>query len=163
MEGTIDRPTARAPALYQRQQSAQTLAEGLAEYYALNEGVVTRPSDLPRESAELFRSHDLCHVIFGLSTSPGDEALADTRTLLSCDVGFARYADYLRTDAQAKALFAQIGFWRLIWIALAALPRILRALIEAARMSRRWPWKPPEGDLDRTLADLRSDYRIRVI
>ena len=61
---------------YQRQHSPQTLAEGLEEYYSANIGRVTRPNALPPESARLFRSHDMCHVIFGLNTAPADEALA---------------------------------------------------------------------------------------
>lgn len=90
---------------YQDQDSTQTLREGLAEYYAANVGIVMRPDDLPPESVALFRSHDLCHVIFGLDTSLGDETLADTRTLLSCDVGARRYARYLTSDRTAKTLF----------------------------------------------------------
>jgi hypothetical protein len=43
------------------------------------------------ESAEPFRSHDICHVIFGLDTTFADEAMVDTRTLLSCDVGVRKY------------------------------------------------------------------------
>ena len=95
----------RARLGYQQQDSALTLAEGLEEYYIANVGTVTRPRDLPAESAGLFRSHDICHVIFGLDTRLSDEALADVRTLLSCDVGFRRYAAYLTQDKQAKALF----------------------------------------------------------
>src|SRR5262245_52459125 len=51
---------------YQEQDSSQTLREGLAEYYRANPGIVTRPANLPAESVALFRSHDMCHVIFGL-------------------------------------------------------------------------------------------------
>ena len=153
----------RGQAEYQRQRSSQTLAEGLNEYYAVNESIISRPSDLPPESAALFRSHDLCHVIFGLSTSLGDEAMADARTMLSCDVGLARYADYLRTDAQAKALFAEIGIWNSVWITFTALPRIVRAVFEMRHVRRRWPWNPPEQHLSRSLAELRDEYGIRVI
>jgi hypothetical protein len=148
---------------YQSPQSTQTLAEGLAEYYAANEGIVTRPSDLPPASAQLFRSHDLCHVIFGLSTNLSDEAMADARTMLSCDVGFARYADYLRTDSQAKALFAQFGVLQSIWITVRALPRIFRAVLEMRRVRKRWPWTPPDDYLGRSLADLRREHGIRLI
>src|SRR5438270_10363234 len=55
-----------------------------------------------RGSAELFRSHDVCHVIFGLDTTFADEALVDARTLLSCDAGVRKYARYLAlSDDQA--------------------------------------------------------------
>lgn len=154
----------RNPTLaYQDQDSRQTLAEGLAEYYAANRGRVTRPADLPPDSAALFRSHDMCHVIFGLDTSLADETLADTRTLFSCDVGMTRYVRYLRQDEQAKALFKELGWAKGVAITIACLPRILRAAVEARRMRRRWPWTPPDDYALRPLADLRREYGIRVI
>jgi len=148
---------------YQQQDSAQTLAEGLAEYYAANAGKVVRPRDLPPDSIALFRSHDLCHVIFGLDTTLADEVLADTRTLFSCDVGARRYAVYLARDQQAQALFREIGYLKSAWATLMAVPRICRAAIEAWRMTKRWPWVPPDSFQRRTLADLRDEFGIRVI
>ncbi|HEY8003750.1 MAG TPA: hypothetical protein VIE16_05945 [Phenylobacterium sp.] len=148
---------------YRRQDSGQTLAEGLDEYYAANLGVVTRPSDLPPESAALFRNHDICHVIFGLDTTIADEAMADSRTLMSCDVGMRRYLAYLAQDSQAKAVFKAAGYGRTAWITLLTMPRICRAALEAFRMRRRWPWTPPDSFQGRTLADLRREFGIRVI
>ena len=148
---------------YQQQDSAQTLSKGLEEYYAANVGTVTRPSDLPPESAALFLSHDICHVIFGLGTCLADEALADARTLLSCDVGFHRYAIYMTQDKQAKALFKELGYLKSAWVTLLALPRICSAVLEAWLMKKRWPWVPPEPFLHRTLADLREEFGIRVM
>ena len=72
----------RVRARYQAQDSHQTLLEALDEYYARNLGRVRRPSELAPESAALFRSHDLCHVIFGLDTTLADEAMADVRNML---------------------------------------------------------------------------------
>ncbi len=148
---------------YQNQNSALTLAEGLEEYYASYAGRVLRPPDLPPESLELFRSHDICHVIFGLGTSLDDEALADTRTLVSCDVGLRRYTAYLARDEQARALFRETGYLRTLWATMLTMPRICRALIEARRMKKRWPWVPPESFHSRTLEDLRREFGIRVL
>jgi hypothetical protein len=148
---------------YQQPDSQMTLAEGLAEYYAANVGRVTDPADLPPDSAALFRSHDICHVIFGLDTNLADETLADTRTLLSCDVGMRRYAGYLTADAQAKALFKALGWWGAVRITVACLPRIARAAYEAMRTKKRWPWTPPDAYGGRPLAELRREYDIRVI
>lgn len=148
---------------YQEQDSPQTLSEALAEYYAANVGIVTRPADLSPESASLFRSHDYCHVIFGLGTTLGDETLADTRTLFSCDVGMQRYAAYLATDEQAKALFRELGYSRAIWATVLSLPRIFRAAVKSWRMPKRWPWSPPDAYLNRSLAELRREFGIHVI
>jgi hypothetical protein len=148
---------------YQQQGSSQTLRQGLEEYYEANPGIVTRPSDLPAQSIALFRSHDICHVIFGLNTSLGDETLADMRTLLSCDVGMRRYARYLVEDEAAKALFKELGYAKALWITLLSVPRILRAALEGLRMRKRWPWVPPETYLDQPLGELRREFGIRVI
>jgi hypothetical protein len=148
---------------YQQQDCALTLAEGLEEYYAANAGTVVRPRDLPPESFALFRSHDMCHVIFGLDTTLDDEALADTRTLFSCDVGMRRYAAYLAQDKQAQALFKEFGYLKSAWVTVLAIPRICHAAIEAWRMKKRWPWVPPESFQNRTLADLRREFGIRIV
>ena len=149
--------------LYQAQDSTQTLAQGLAEYYAQNAGRVLPPEALTPESAELFRSHDICHVIFGLDTTLADEAMADTRTMLSCDVGLKRYAKYMTSNPDAKAIFREIGYLTALWGTVKVVPRMLRAVRERFRMTKRWPWCPPEEYQSRTLADLRREYGIRVI
>lgn len=148
---------------YLAQDSRQTLAEGLAEYYAQNRGRVSPPSSLPPKSAELFRSHDMCHVIFGLDTTLSDEAMADIRTLFSCDVGWRRYAKYMTSDPEAKAIFKELGRLTALWVTVRSIPRMLRAIGEAQRMPRRWTWNPPEEFQHRTLADLRREFGIRVI
>jgi hypothetical protein len=140
-----------------------TLAEALAEYYAANTGRVLRPSDLSKESAELFRSHDMCHVIFGLETTFADEATVDTRILLSCDVGVRKYVRYPMTNPEAKAIFKEVGYLKSIWITVLAIPRVLRATWEAWKMPRKWPWTPPPAFQKRTLSDLRREFGIVVI
>jgi hypothetical protein len=148
---------------YQEEDSQQTLAEGLAEYYAVNGERVSPPPSLPPESQALFRNHDVCHVIFGLDTTLDDEGMADVRTLLSCDVGWRRYARHMTSDPEAKAIFKDLGYARAVWATLIILPRMLRAIGEAWRTSKRWPWDAPADYFDRSLADLRRDYGIRLI
>jgi hypothetical protein len=154
---------ALGPLRYQRQDSTQTLADGLEEYYAANVGKVARPDNLPPESVALFRSHDMCHVVFGLNTTLDDEALADVRTLLSCDVGVRRYVAYLATDKQAQALFKELGYLKSAWVTIRAVPRIWRATVEACRMRKRWPWTPPASFQQRPLAELRQEYGIHLV
>lgn len=148
---------------YQIQESVQTLAEGLEEYYRANAGKVLGPCDLPPESTALFRSHDMRHVIFGLGTTIYDEAMVDTRTMLSCDVGAERYLRYLETDQRAREVFKRLGYFRCVWATVVATPRMCLALIELWRKKKRWPWEPPESYQDRTLSELRNEHGIRVI
>jgi hypothetical protein len=153
---------AEPQARYQEQTSRQTLAEGLEEYYALNLGKVRRPEELAPDSAALFRSHDICHVVFGLTTSMLDETLVDVRSVLATDVGLARYAAYLNSDPEAKAIFQALGWRRALALSVAVVPRALRALGERLRMRKAWPWSPPPAFLQRPLCDLRTEFRIRV-
>ena len=162
-EGVAPSGQDAAPLAYRQQDSAQTLAEGLAEYYAANADRIQRPADLPTESRALFRCHDTCHVIFGLDATLEDEALVDLRTLLSCDVGLLRYGAYLAQDKQARMLFKEIGLRKTVWATVLGVPRICQAVIEAWRTKQRWPWVTPAAYQNRTLADLRSEYRIRVL
>jgi hypothetical protein len=148
---------------YREQDSPLTLAEGLAEYYAANQGRIARPADLPPDSAALFRSHDMCHVIFGLDTSFVDEAMADTRTMLSCDVGAARYALYLGADPQARKILKEVGVPGFIAGTVRAIPRICRSAMNACGMKKKWPWQPPESFQGRSLGELRAEFGIRVI
>jgi len=148
---------------YQQQDSVQTLADGLEEYYAANVGKVVRPRDLPPESVVLFRNHDMCHVVFGLNTTLDDEAMADVRTLLSCDVGWRTYVRYLTNDPAAKAIFKELGYLKSVWVTILAVPRICRATIEAFRMRKRWPWTPPASFQERSLIDLREEFGIRLV
>jgi hypothetical protein len=155
---------ARRRCAYQEQDSQQTLAEGLTEYYAVNGSRVSPPPTLQPESRALFRSHDICHVIFGLDTTLADEGMADVRTLLSCDVGWRRYGRYMTSDPEAKAIFKELGYARAVWATLVIIPRALRAVWEASRRSsKRWPWDPPATYFARSLADLRHEYGIRLI
>ena len=156
-------PQTRRRCAYQAQDTPQTLAEGLAEYYAVNGARVSRPASLPPQSQALFRNHDICHVIFGLDTTLADEGMADVRTLLSCDVGWRTYARYMTSDPEAKAIFKELGYARAVWATLVILPRTARAIWEACRMAKRWPWETPQDYLNRPLADLRREYGIRLI
>ncbi|MBL6936730.1 MAG: hypothetical protein ISS15_07570 [Alphaproteobacteria bacterium] len=147
---------------YQEQNSPQTLAQGLAEYYRENDGIVTRPELLPDQSASLFSSHDICHVIFGLDTSLADEMIADIRTTAACALTWSQVRQRY-TDQQALAVFSQMGLWRAVTVPIRSLPRIASTLVQSFLMPKRWPWVPPREYLDRSLADLRAEYRIRVL
>lgn len=146
---------------YQRQDSTLTLAQGLDEYYRGHPGLIRLEATL--ESAALFRHHDICHVIFGLDTTMVDEAMADLRTVLSTDVGLRRYLRYLRTNQEAQQIFKEIGYLRALGATVRAIPRFSRALAEALRARRRWPWEPPEQYLGKPLGSLRATYGIRVL
>jgi hypothetical protein len=102
-------------------------------------------------------------VIFGLDTTLADEGMADVRTLFSCDVGWRTYARYMTSDPEAKAIFKELGYVRAVWAVLIIVPRMFRAISEAWRTRKRWPWEAPADYFDRSLGDLRRQYGIRII
>ncbi len=153
---------ARPKLHYQQQGSTQTLAEGLAEYYRVNKGIIFPMGEMAPESAEFFRRHDMCHVLFGLTTSADDEALVDTRIMMGTTVNSRTYVKSYSSVPEIKQIFQNTGFLVLLLFTLKAVPRMLRVLLTAWRLPKKWPWTPPEDYLSRTLADLRSEYRIRV-
>ena len=157
------RPIYGRPLRYRRQNSPQTLAEGLEEYYAANVGRVTPPSRLPAGTVALAVSHDICHVIFGLDTTAPDEAMVNVRTLLACDIGLADYSRSVIEDPVALPLFTGFGVARGVWAMAATPPRIYLAALDARRMSSRWPWVPPGSFHHRPLADLRQAFGIHVV
>jgi len=158
------RPYRLAPrGRYQAQDSPQTLGEGLDEYYEFNRGGMFAAAALLEESAAQFRRHDICHVIFGLDTTLADEVLVDWRTRLSVDVGWSGYDAILDRCPEARPVFKRVGYATIALANLRENARISRALAEAARAPRRWPWAPPEVFFERRLSDLRVEFGIRVI
>ena len=69
----------------------------------------------------------------------------------------------MTSDPAAKAIFKDLGYLKSIWVTIHAIPRICRGAIEALRMTKRWPWTPPESFQERPLAELRQEFGIRLV
>lgn len=136
-----------------------TLAEGLAEFAAANPGLIP-PTD--PELRELVLAHDSCHVLFGLTTSVEDEALADTWTLVGSTVTLKQYAQYLKRP-EFTGIVKQIGLWNIIFGSLRALPRIFRAIRRARRMTARWPFFDYARFLDVPVVELRRRFGVQLV
>lgn len=66
-------------------------------------------------------------------------------------------------DKQAQAIFKEFGYFRSLWVTITAALRICRAMVEALRMKRRWPWVPPVAFQSRSLSELRDEFGIRIV
>jgi len=139
-----------------------TLREGLEEYYAGHPGLL-QPNSMEREQGAFFRSHDRCHVLFGLDTTLVDEGLADLWTVFGTDVGVRRYTKYVFTNPAAKQITREIGPLRVIWTTLRIIPLALRVFLRSRSMSRRWSWNGEDQYLDRPLSAIRHDLNIRLL
>lgn len=136
-----------------------TLEQGLAEFAASQPGLI--PATDPR-LRELVRAHDSCHVLFGLTTSIEDEALADTWTIFGSDVPLRQYMDYLK-HPEFFAPLKDLGWWTTIRRSLRAVPRALRALRRARAMTAKWPFFGYAQHLDTPIAELRRRYGVRLV
>jgi hypothetical protein len=152
---------ARRDLEYVRQESSQTLRDGLAEYYGRNAGLLD-PAGMTPEVAALFRQHDAAHVVFGCDTTIRGETLVDTATIFGSSLGLRGYLEYLRLP-QVNEIFSQAGYGRLAVELLRCLPDLVRVIARSRRLSRKWPWRDYEAFLDRPLRDLRAEFDIRVV
>lgn len=148
---------------YQRQHSALTLREGLAEYYRVNPGLSDPATIADDKSATYFRNHDTTHVVFGTHTGKLDEVVNDLLTLFGVEVRFLDYlGGFLATDESASIAkqYADTSAFALLWRALKLVPKVWR---RTRAMHKKWPWTPPPELMDRPLAEIRQQYGIEVL
>ncbi len=146
---------------YQEQESRQTLAEGLMEYWAANPGLASArdPGGL---GAEFFRCHDTAHVLFGCSTSLAGEALTDTWTLFGTSVSIRQFLGFFRVE-EHKDIMAKVG-WRTALVTFArSVPILVKAAWRGHRMPAKWPWSNFDTFLSRPLAEIRREFQIDLV
>lgn len=149
------------PPAYARQDSPQTLREGLGEYRARNPALLDAET-MPADAAALFRQHDAAHVLFGCDTSLRGETLVDTWTIFASSIGLRGYLAYLKLP-QVNQVFAEAGPLRIALVGARCLPDALRVVWRSRRVVPKWPWTGYERYLDRPLGELRDEFRIRVV
>lgn len=142
--------------LYLEPDCPLTLAEGLAELAAANPGLIATSDP---ELHELVRAHDSCHVLFGLTTTLEDEALADTWTLCGSDVTLKQYSVYLKHQEFTKLLH-ELGWWPLLRSIIRSVPQVVRAVGRARKMTAKWPFFAYAQFLDTPIVTLRRRFNI---
>lgn len=150
-----------SPLKYVEQDSAQSLRDGIAEYYAHYPALLD-PADLPADAAELFRQHDAGHVVFGCDISLRGETLIDTWTIFGSTAGLRGYLRYF-SYPQVNQVFAETGCLRIAAESVRCSPDLVRVLVRSRRLSSRWPWAEYRRYLDSSLADIRQSFNIRVV
>jgi hypothetical protein len=144
---------------FQSPKSAQTLAEGLDEYYASNPHL-KRGDDLSPEAREFFRSHDVVHVLYGCGTSMPDEAVVKLSSLFGTTGGFSILRGYRLHESLDIYLDLPLGS---SLIAVVSAPYlIVRTLWRCSRQRSKWPWSNHEQYMHTALSELRSQFGIRV-
>ena len=144
---------------YESQESEQTLAEGIAEYYAANPGLAD-VRDMSTPGQEFFRCHDAAHVIFGCSTDLDDEAVVKIASVFGTTAGLHVLAGYrLHESVQ---IYRRLRL-RAILITLSRSAILVpRTIARCLRQRARWPWSGFERFLGVPLYAIRAEFGIRV-
>ena len=91
---------------FQKQDSTQTLEEGLQEFYSINPKFKELlEKDSP--NAKVFKEHDYTHVLFGLGTSIEEESLLDTYAIWGMKFNWGKIFDFYK-DQEYKELIGDI-------------------------------------------------------
>ena len=140
--------------------STQTLAQGLAEYFAANPSLKRQESLLSPEARQFFRSHDIVHVLYGCDTTMPDEAVVKLSSLFGTTggVGILRgYANHETLD-----IYTKLPLGGTLLALLVSPYLIVRTVWRCARQTQRWPWVENDQYLETPLAELRSKFGIVV-
>jgi hypothetical protein len=146
-------------ARYTQQDSSQTLAEGLAEYRALNPQL----ADLRRmspEASQFFRCHDVAHVVFGCGTALDDEAVVKIASVFGTTAGFGVLRGYRLHES--TEIYRRLRLGEMLNTFVRAFVVVPRTIGRCRRQRARWPWSEHAHHLDRTLADVRREFGITV-
>ena len=144
---------------FQLQDSAQTLAEGIAEYYTANPGLA-KGRGLSPEAQAFFRCHDAAHVVFGCSTLLDDEAVVKIASLFGTTAGLRVLKGYRLHES--LEIYRQIAPAAALGSIARSVVIVPRALLRCLRQRERWPWAHFEQYLGVPLRDVRRKFGIIV-
>lgn len=150
----------RVPHQFEAAQSGQTLAEGLAEYFAANPDLKRNSDLLSPEAKQFFISHDIVHVLYGCGTSMPDEAIVKLTSLLGTTGGLTVLRGY--TNHETLDIYTKLPLASTV-LALLASPYLLaRTLWRCNQQRQRWPWVENQQYLNTPLHELRAKFGIQV-
>ena len=144
---------------FESADSTQTLAEGLAEYFAAN-AALKRDDLLSPEARRFFRAHDAVHVVYGCGTSMPDEAVVKLASLFGTTGGFGVLRGYLHHES--LDIYRKLPLGNTLLAMLTAPWLIARTVWRCLRQPRRWPWEEHAALMHVSLREIRAQFGIRV-
>lgn len=139
--------------------STQTLAEGLAEYFATHPGL-KRGEDLSPEAREFFQAHDAVHVVYGCGTSMSDEAVVKLVSLFGTTAGLRILRGYRLHES--LDIYRQLPLFGTLAALFLAPCLITRTWRRCQRQRMPWPWSGHESYLAVPLREIRDRLGITV-
>ena len=153
---------------FQHQNCELTLEEGLDIYYQSfpEDTKIIEDIDGPRW---LF-GHDCTHVIFGLDISMEQESILDTWSFWGTDLSIKNLLDFIiasrkNTDFNKlyKKFYREYGITGLIKLYFSTLPFKRKARAMTKKMTKKWPYVPPQQYLNRSIRELRQEFNIKIL
>lgn len=152
---------------FQKQNSAQTLKEGLEEFYSINPAF-KEILNIDSPNTRIFKEHDYTHVLFGLGTSIEEESLLDTYALWGTKfkwgpiIGFYRDPDYSKF---IKSLVGKYGgWWSIFKIYVSLIPVKIKIFRLCMKMTKRWNYHHISDEyLNKSLKEIREEYNIELL
>lgn len=146
---------------YLQPESTQTLREGIAELRRIEGAGADAAESFAAELLHDIDVHDAIHVLFACRTTLAGEIIAHVWTAFGTT---SSLHDMRRVNAHRdhRTVLAQIGHARLLRTWLKHLPHIVTTLLNARRMTHRWPVEEMSAFLDRRLCDIRLEFGIRL-
>ena len=145
--------------LFEHQESRQTLAQGIAEYYDRNHELV-RGDQLSVEAREFFRSHDAVHVVYGCGISLSHEAIVKVCSVFGTTAGVSVLRGYRLHES--IDIYKRLNPQEVVSTTLASVVLVPRAIFRCLRQRKRWPWSDFSAHLESLLCELRAGYGICV-
>jgi hypothetical protein len=154
------KPSAASRLRFESAQSEQTLAQGLAEYFAANPSLKRDSTLQSSQARKFFRSHDVVHVLYGCATAMPDEAVVKLASLFGTTGGLQVLRGYM--NHETLDIYTKLPLASTLWALVSAPYLIVRTLWRCARLLRRWPWFEYEQYLGTPLLELRQQFGIKV-
>lgn len=144
---------------YQVQHSSQTLADGIAEYYAVHTDQL-RTRKFSAEAKEFYRCHDVAHVLFGCDISLSHELIVKINSIFGTSAGIGVLKGYRL--AESKEGYAQLALKDILTTTAKSLLLIPKTLYRCSQMHKRWHWDTFENYLDTPLERIRKEFGVIV-
>ena len=152
---------------FQKQNSLQTLEQGLQEFYSINPAF-KELLEIDSPNAKVFKEHDYTHVLFGLGTSIEDESLLDTYVIWGMKFNWGKIIDFYK-DPEYKEVIGDIvkkhgGYWGIFKIYISLIPVKIRVFSRCMKMKKKWNYHDiTDQMLNTSLKELRKEYNIELL
>ena len=145
---------------FESPHSTQTLAEGLAEYFASNTSLKRKDVLHSSEARQFFHSHDVIHVLNGCGTTMIDESIVKFAGIFGTTGGISILRGY--ANSETMEIYTKLPLTGTLLALVCAPYLMVRTIWRCIRQTQRWPWAAHQQYMNTPLLELRSQFGIRL-